>query len=137
MAMSPSERIYLLSKWIKPSSDNEQLQRQRAERMVRNATGAPQPADTVHGQRVRADPEQFTGIEVVEQQCGGFDPDTDSPAAEDLRGEDLPTGQRDEPPQRSTSTSSASVSASTGGNGEGPAGVAPSATSLAGSLTVR
>ncbi|MDT9664903.1 hypothetical protein RTZ71_29745 [Rhodococcus qingshengii] len=35
--MSASERAQLLSKWIKPSSENEQAQQERAEDMIRKA----------------------------------------------------------------------------------------------------
>jgi hypothetical protein len=35
--MTPNERANLLSAWIKPSSDNEQVQQDRAERMVTDA----------------------------------------------------------------------------------------------------
>jgi len=37
MSMSESARRLLLSEWIKPSSDNEKSQQERAERMVRDA----------------------------------------------------------------------------------------------------
>ena len=37
MAMSPADREALLSTWVKPSSDTEKDQQDRAERMVRDA----------------------------------------------------------------------------------------------------
>lgn len=37
MSMSPNARRLPLSEWVKPSSDNEKSQQERAERMVRNA----------------------------------------------------------------------------------------------------
>jgi hypothetical protein len=56
-------------------------------------SAAAQPAGLVHGQRVRPDPEQFAGVEVVEHQRGGFDPDPDPAAAEHLRGHQHVAGQ--------------------------------------------
>lgn len=40
MGMSATARTQLLSSWVRPSSDNEKAQQDRAERMVREAIGA-------------------------------------------------------------------------------------------------
>jgi hypothetical protein len=48
--MSEAEREALLSQWIKPSSDTEQDQQERAERMVRNAVAA---SDEIKGSSYR------------------------------------------------------------------------------------
>lgn len=50
MSMSVSTRRFLLSGWIKPSSDNEKTQQDRAERMVREAIKA---SDTFDGSDIK------------------------------------------------------------------------------------
>jgi tRNA nucleotidyltransferase (CCA-adding enzyme) len=40
MSMTASERRALLSQWVKPSSESEQVQQDRAERMIRDAINA-------------------------------------------------------------------------------------------------
>lgn len=46
MAMSESERNDLLSRWIKPSSEDEQTQQDRAQRMVTDAVKGHEPLKT-------------------------------------------------------------------------------------------
>ncbi len=43
MAMTPSQRGQLLSQWIKPSSEDEQVQQDRAQRMVTDAVNGHAP----------------------------------------------------------------------------------------------
>ena len=46
MTMTTTDREALLSKWIKPSSDDEQTQQDRAQRMVTDAVKAHDPLKT-------------------------------------------------------------------------------------------
>jgi hypothetical protein len=46
MGMTATDREALLSKWINPSSDDEQTQQDRADRMVTAAVKAHEPLKT-------------------------------------------------------------------------------------------
>jgi hypothetical protein len=46
MTMTAADREALLSKWIKPSSDDEQIKQDRAQRMVTDAVKAHVPLKT-------------------------------------------------------------------------------------------
>ena len=51
----------------------------------------------VETERVGPGPQQLAAVQVVEQQQVGLDPDPDSAAAEDLRGQDDVLAQRHAP----------------------------------------
>lgn len=81
-AVNKSERNELLSSWIKPSSDTEKLQQERAERMVRaaiDASGIPGSAEYIvytkgsyrNSTNVRSDSDVDVVVELTE--CFYFD----------------------------------------------------------------
>jgi len=85
MTMSSSERETLLSAWIKPSSDSEKEQQNRAERMVRDAIKCSPTLNSVeykiytkgsypNNTNVRTDSDVDVVVECHECSWHGFNP---------------------------------------------------------------